>query len=104
MAIPNTTYRILVEKLGDADPDEFVGNEGEVFYDPNSPELKLSDGETVGGISIGGSGSGGLTANDVGEDSYELQLSDEDKLIDGSAIERVVSNSQNITWTNYAPY
>lgn len=51
MAIPNTTYRILVEKLGDVDPDVFVGNEGEVFYDPNSPELKLSDGETVGGRS-----------------------------------------------------
>lgn len=54
MSIPNTTYRILVEKLGDADPNEFIGNEGEVFYDPNSPELKLSNGESVGGLTISG--------------------------------------------------
>lgn len=59
MSIPNTTYRVLVEKLGDSDPSTFVGNEGEVFYDPNNPTLKLSDGLTVGGVSIGGTGGGG---------------------------------------------
>lgn len=31
-------------------------------------------------------------------------LSDEDKLIDGSAIERVPSGGQSTDWTNYAPY
>jgi hypothetical protein len=52
MAINNTTYRLLVEKLGDSDPSLFVGNEGEVFYDPDaiSPTFKLSDGTTPGGI------------------------------------------------------
>jgi hypothetical protein len=49
----NTTYRILVEKLGATDPDAFVGNEGEVFFDPSIPTLKLSDGSTPGGIGIG---------------------------------------------------
>lgn len=60
MAIPNTTHRLLVERLGGTDPSAFVGNEGEVFYDPDagSPTLRLSDGSTVGGIAIGGSGSG----------------------------------------------
>jgi hypothetical protein len=56
MTVPNTTYRVLVEKLGDSDPSQFVGNEGEVFYDPNNPALKLSDGATAGGVSIGGTG------------------------------------------------
>ena len=58
MAIENTTFRLLVEKLGGSDPSVFVGNEGEVFYDPDasSPTLRLSDGSTAGGIAIGGSG------------------------------------------------
>lgn len=76
MPIPNTTYRFLVEKLGESDPTQFIGNKGEVFYDPNSPELRLSDGETAGGVSIGGAASGALTINDVGDSSYTLQLSD----------------------------
>jgi hypothetical protein len=59
--INNTTYRFLVEKLGDSDPTKFVGNEGEVFYDPNSPILKLSNGTTPGGVSVGGEGGGGIT-------------------------------------------
>ena len=49
----NTTYRIFVEKLGATDPDAFIGNEGEVFFDPSIPTLKLSDGSTPGGIGIG---------------------------------------------------
>jgi hypothetical protein len=57
--ITNTTYRFLVEKLGDSNPTQFVGNEGEVFYDPNNPLLKLSDGTTPGGVSVGGEGGGG---------------------------------------------
>jgi hypothetical protein len=60
--ITNTTYRFLVEKLGDSNPTQFVGNEGEVFYDPNNPILKLSNGTTPGGVSVGGEGgSGGIT-------------------------------------------
>jgi hypothetical protein len=55
----NTTYRVLVEKLGASNPSEFIGNEGELFYDPGVPSIKLSDGSTVGGISIGGTGGGG---------------------------------------------
>lgn len=57
MTIPNTTYRILVEKLGDSNPSQFIGNEGEVFYDPNNPVLKLSNGSTPGGVSVGSTGS-----------------------------------------------
>ena len=54
----NTTYRVLVEKLGSSDPNQFIGNEGEVFYDPSIPALKLSDGSTTGGLTIGGGGGG----------------------------------------------
>ena len=53
MSIPNTTHRILVERLGGTDATTFIGNEGEVFYDPNNPVLKLSNGSTPGGLSVG---------------------------------------------------
>lgn len=52
LSIPNTTHRILVERLGGTDPSQFIGNEGELFYDPNNPLLKLSNGITPGGVSI----------------------------------------------------
>jgi hypothetical protein len=80
MTIPNTTYRVLVEKLGDADASQFIGNEGEVFYNPNTPELKLSDGVTLGGVSIGGGST--LSVNEIDEDeTYELQITDAGKAI-----------------------
>ena len=52
----NTTYRVFVEKLGGTDPANFVGDVGEVFLDPSVPELKLSDGTTAGGVTIGSGG------------------------------------------------
>ena len=65
MAIPNTTYRMLVEKMGGRNPSTFIGNEGEVFFDPDSPSptLRLSDGSTAGGIQIGGGGGGNFSGN-----------------------------------------
>jgi hypothetical protein len=54
----NTTYRVFVEKLGGTDPADFVGDAGEVFLDPSVPELKLSDGTTAGGVTIGSGGIG----------------------------------------------
>jgi hypothetical protein len=46
----NTVYRFFVEKLGGANPTTFVGDEGEVFYNPNDGVLKISDGSTPTGI------------------------------------------------------
>ena len=50
MAIQNTTFRVYVEKLGASEATDFIGNEGDLFYDPNETELRLSDGATPGGI------------------------------------------------------
>lgn len=46
--------RFFVEKLGGTEPSEFIGNSGEVFYDPESGGFKKSDGSTPGGTVIGG--------------------------------------------------
>lgn len=45
----NTVYRLFVEKLGGTSPSQFVGDEGEIFYDPNAKALKISNGSTLGG-------------------------------------------------------
>jgi hypothetical protein len=52
MSLSNTVYRFFVEKLGGANPSTFVGDEGEVFYNPEIGSLKLSDGTSPGGITI----------------------------------------------------
>ena len=52
MAIQNTTFRVFVEKLGSSEAADFIGNEGDLFYDPNDAELRLSDGSTPGGILV----------------------------------------------------
>jgi hypothetical protein len=49
----NTVYRVYLEKLGGSSPDSFVGDDGELFFDPNVPILKKSDGVTPGGIIVG---------------------------------------------------
>jgi hypothetical protein len=36
--------RLLVEKMGARNVDEFRGNAGEIFYDPAEPGLFLSNG------------------------------------------------------------
>ena len=54
-------YRAFMEKLGRTAIEEYVGNRGDLFYDPDAsvPTLKVSDGETPGGVPyqvVGGSG------------------------------------------------
>lgn len=66
MTIPNSTFRVFPQKLGGTDPSQFVGNEGDIFWDPNTGELKVSDGSTPGGVAVtGGGGSGGVSASFV---------------------------------------
>lgn len=58
-------YRVFTEKLGGADAATFVGNQGELFWDPTTTALKMSDGSTAGGVGIGGGGGGSYGDNDV---------------------------------------
>jgi hypothetical protein len=52
MSVSNTTYRAFPEKLGASDPTKFVGDKGELFWDPDNGNMSLSDGQTPGGIGI----------------------------------------------------
>ena len=50
----NVTYRFFLEKLGGTDVTTFIGNAGELFYDPLDGILRLSNGLTQGGTPISG--------------------------------------------------
>lgn len=58
-------YRVYTEKLGGTNAATFVGNQGELFWDPTSTALKMSDGSTAGGVGIGGGGGGSYGDTDV---------------------------------------
>lgn len=60
-----STYKFFVEKLGDRNVDTFIGDIGEIFYDPLSRTLRISDGTTPGGIPLLGSGSNTSDPNKV---------------------------------------
>ena len=69
------TFRPFLEKLGGTNAATFVGNKGELFYDPNAGNLKVSDGSTAGGISAGTGGprykgTGGFTNFGVGSGEH----------------------------------
>lgn len=51
--------RFFLEKLGSSDATQFVGNSGEMWYDPITGVLRISDGSTPGGIILGALGSTG---------------------------------------------
>ena len=53
----SSIYRAFTEKLGDTDASTFVGNEGELFWDPTTTSVKISDGSTAGGVGIDGGSS-----------------------------------------------
>lgn len=58
----NSTFQVFSNKMGGRLREQYVGDAGEIFYDPNFPELFLSDGVTPGGIPILGSSTTDLTA------------------------------------------
>lgn len=69
-----TTYKILVEKLGGADPSTFKPKEGEIFYDPTTGTLKVSDGATLGGNGLPVALQGTVTGHLIPDtnDAYDL--------------------------------
>lgn len=59
----NKVYRVFLDKLGGTDPTQFVGDKGEIFYDPLVGALRISDGVTPGGNLLGALGSTGYVGS-----------------------------------------
>ena len=81
----NTTFMLFAQKMGGTNANNYVGRDGEVFYDidGNTP-IRLSDGATPGGIpfgiisvrqnfNAGFSANGNAVANVVATASYVKQ-------------------------------
>jgi hypothetical protein len=54
----NKTYVAFVDKQGGTTATNYIGNEGELFYDPSTTTLRVSDGVTPGGSVVSGGGGG----------------------------------------------
>lgn len=57
----NKTFKAFVDKMGGTTATNYIGNEGELFYDPTTTTLRVADGTTPGGIII--SSGGGVSGN-----------------------------------------
>ena len=103
-----TIHRVLVEKLGATDAADFVGNAGELFFDPSTTTLKFSDGSTAGGQAAGVSLQGTMTgsiipdtnnAYDIGSAEYKIR----DLYVNDGSIHTESGNALsfydgNLTW------
>jgi hypothetical protein len=49
----NKTFKLTADKMGGRQASDYIGNEGEIFYDPTTTSLRMSDGSTAGGLSLG---------------------------------------------------
>jgi hypothetical protein len=98
----STIYRTLNEKLGGRGVDEFIGNRGELFWDPTTATLRVSDGTTVGGVPIGV----GLVDN-IGYRGHKAIVNRywaEDAAINQILIYRIPEGADNNTPTVFAKY
>jgi len=59
----NSINRFFLEKLGDTQASDFIGDIGEMFFDPITGVLRVSDGVTPGGIILGALGSTGYVGS-----------------------------------------
>lgn len=48
----NQTFKIFVDKMGGSNLTSYMGNYGEIVYDPIIPVLKIADGVTPGAINL----------------------------------------------------
>jgi len=48
----NSTFKFFSEKMGGHPASTFIGQYGEVFYDPALGNLRLADGVTIGGLPL----------------------------------------------------
>ena len=50
----NKTFKLFADKMGGREAADYIGTEGEIFYDPTTTSLRMSDGETAGGLALSG--------------------------------------------------
>lgn len=54
----NIVYKLYTEKFSSNGATNYIGKIGDIFYDPDSPTLRVSDGSTLGGVPLSASAEG----------------------------------------------
>ena len=51
----NATFKVFTDKMGGTNASSYIGNTGEIFYDPTTTTLRVANGVTPGGnlVSVG---------------------------------------------------
>ena len=103
----NATFKVFTDKMGGTNASSYIGNTGEIFYDPTTTSLRISDGSTAGGMSIGGSTAYGQfwsnTSQTVASANTEYRFtfnnsdaSDNIQLGTGAANSRIIINQTGL--------
>lgn len=48
----SVTYKVFLDKMGGENSTTYIGKYGEIFYNPDTGNLRISDGHTPGGVSL----------------------------------------------------
>jgi len=98
----NKTFKLFTDKMGGRQASEYIGTEGEIFYDPTTTSLRISDGSTAGGISIGGNNTYGQVYSTVTQTvavantEYRFTFTNTDELTSNVALGTGGNNSRII--------
>lgn len=94
----NKTYVAFVDKQGGTTATSYVGNEGELFYDPTTTILRVSNGSTPGGTVV--SNGGGANTGDITFTGSTIS-SEDDMTIETNGIFDINISANNNIWTFY---
>jgi hypothetical protein len=89
----NVVFRLFLEKLGGRDANNFIGQPGDIFYDPAvAGKLRQSDGETPGGIVVQ---AGNVSSMSDLSDVDDTGIMDGDVLVYDSGSGKYVASNLN---------
>jgi hypothetical protein len=75
----NATFKLFADKMGGTNASSYVGNVGEIFYDPTSGSLRRSDGTTAGGDVVVAGGVGHMMMIDTNRTDTYNEIGSADK-------------------------
>jgi hypothetical protein len=102
--VSNVTYRPFLESLGNVSSQSFIGNFGELFYDPSTNTLRKSDGITPGGTVLLAGGVGRAMMIDTNRTDDYVAIGSADKPFKTfaaaiAAANAIASTTSNKTFT-----
>ena len=74
-------FRKIKAGLVKSEIEEYVGEEGQLFFNVETGELRLGDESTPGGISVGGGGGATLTVSETGESGISNSITNVRELV-----------------------